>query len=358
MYAVSFMTAYKIGFNEFVHMNISNIRFAGNQSTKDMIMRWCNAGSGVLSTKRGLPHCILIEGEAHSGRHTLAELIAQAALCQHNDLCGVCSDCKKALANAHPDIEIFGTGNAPSDYTIDIIRNIKSRAYILPNEGHMRIIILLNAHNMSEYAQNALLKIIEEPPEHLMFILTALSDKRLLDTVLSRCTRLTTAAVSQDDAMQWLTAHYPHTPQDVLLTAYNGSNGNLGMAVQLLSSKPSESEDIAQSIMQALIPCDELMLVRICGRFEKDRQLFNAVLSSLTVLLRDTLAISVKGDMINPNHRDICERAARAISKSAVIEILSQLKQFRRYNDGYMNTNLMLSLFASHMICTVREQHL
>lgn len=383
---------------------ISNTQFAGNYETKKLIEKWfqarpivplqeigsidsqavgCDLVAGhtrcelpaevlrvpsqeigyidnqtvgcVLPVGVPHPHCIMVEGEEKTGKKLLARLIAQSALCQNNTMCGQCPSCKKIIAGAHPDIEIYGSNDKPSDYAIDIVRNIRSGAYVLPNEAKYRIIILQNAHNMSEYAQNALLKIIEEPPEHLLFILTVRSDKRMLPTVLSRCTRITTSPVSKQDAMQWLTVHYPNVSHEVLSMAAERSGGILGKAVELIESKPSAAEDIAQRMLEALIFADELSLLRICGQCEKDRQLFNDMLSALAVLLCDALSISAKSDITVGINNSICQKAAQALSKKVLIGLIADIKQLREYNNGFMNMNLLLSICSSNFICTVRK---
>lgn len=352
---------------------ISNTQFAGNYEIKKLIDKWFQMSSASSSHEVGsidsqakgcvlpadvvrrVPHCIMIEGQERTGKKLLAKLIAQAALCKNNNMCGQCADCKKAIANAHPDIEIYGDNDKPSDYTIDIVRNIRNGAYVLPNEAKYRIIILQNAHNMSEYAQNALLKIIEEPPEHLLFILTVRSDKRLLPTVLSRCTRIVTSPVSKDDAVQWLTAHYPNISSEALNMAVEKSDGILGKAIEIITSKISVAEDIAQRMLEALTFADELSLLRICGQCEKDRQLFNDMLSALAVLLCDALSISIKSDIIIGVHNDICQKAAKALSKQTLIELIDDIKQLREYNNSFMNMNLLLSICSSDFICTIRK---
>lgn len=352
-------------------MMISNTQFAGNIETKKLIEKWFQARpimpsqetspidiSSVgceLAVGHTHPHCIMVEGEEKTGKKLLARLIAQAALCQNNTMCGQCADCKKVLAGAHPDVEIYGGNDKQSDYAIDIVRNIRSGAYVLPNEAKYRIIILQNAHNMSEYAQNALLKIIEEPPEHLLFILTVRSDKRMLPTVLSRCARITTSPVSKQDAIGWLTAHYPNVSHEALSIAAERSGGILGKAVELITSKPSPAEDIAQRMLEALIFADELSLLRICGQCEKDRQLFNDILSALALLLSDALSISAKSDVTVGINNSISQKAAQALSKKVIIELIADIKQLREYNNGFMNMNLLLSICSSNFICTVRK---
>ena len=132
--------------------------FAGNEPIKQRLSAEIDAGH--------YPHALLIEGPLGSGRRTLARLIARAALCRDTDPsarpCGVCAACVKT---APPDVtEVGGEGTSLS---VDTIRRLREDAFLLPNESAYRVMILAEAQAMTPQAQNALLKILEEPPAHL-----------------------------------------------------------------------------------------------------------------------------------------------------------------------------------------------
>ena len=157
-------------------------QFAGNEPIKKRLAAEIDAGH--------YPHALLIEGPLGSGRRTLARTIARAALCRDTDHaahpCGVCAACVKATP---PDLtELGGDGAALS---VDTIRRLREDAFLLPNESAYRVMILAEAQTMTPQAQNALLKILEEPPAHLLFILTCDTRTSLLETIRSRCVCLT-----------------------------------------------------------------------------------------------------------------------------------------------------------------------
>lgn len=135
-----------------------------------------------------MPHAVLLEGEQGSGTDTLASVLARAAVClsEGDKPCGRCAGCVKALAGSHPDILTVDGGADPRAFPVDVVRRIRSDAYIKPNEAPRKVFVLLGTQNMSEISQNALLKVLEEPPQNVLFVLTATSAAALLPTVRSR----------------------------------------------------------------------------------------------------------------------------------------------------------------------------
>lgn len=150
-----------------------------------------------------LPHALLIEGPEDSPKAEFAARVARGALCtaeRSERPCGLCRDCVKAEKGIHPDILSYGgeddanathgTGGAAKkgarSFHIDTVREIRKQAYVQPNEAEAKVLILRDVQDMSVQAQNALLKIIEEPPRGVYFVLTCLNKASLLETILSR----------------------------------------------------------------------------------------------------------------------------------------------------------------------------
>lgn len=134
------------------------------------------------------PHAVLLEGGPGSGTREAALLLAKAAVClaETGRPCGKCPGCVKAQAGSHPDITLLDGDENPKAYPVDVIREIRSGAYIRPNEAPRKVYVLLGADKMSEVSQNALLKVLEEPPANILFLLTAGSASALLPTIRSR----------------------------------------------------------------------------------------------------------------------------------------------------------------------------
>ena len=123
-----------------------------------------------------------------------AQQIAAAAVClaEHDVPCGQCRGCRKAAADVHPDIihirrETDRSGKLRREITISQIRDIAADAAILPNEAERKVYIIEEAETMNLNAQNAALKLLEEPPQTVVFLLCTVNPDLLLETVRSRC---------------------------------------------------------------------------------------------------------------------------------------------------------------------------
>lgn len=141
----------------------------------------------AITSSNRIPQTLLIECLDETLRDISADYIAKAMVCQsENKPCLVCRHCKKAESCVHPDITVIGDDKKKKNIKVDEIRELRNSAYIKPNEAEARVFIIKNADTMNEEAQNALLKLLEEPPETVGIIFAAASRSRLLSTVRSR----------------------------------------------------------------------------------------------------------------------------------------------------------------------------
>lgn len=139
--------------------------------------------TGALAAR--FPQSTLLIGP-ESRTRPLGRTIAAALLCPNGDPCGSCISCHKVENAIHPDlIEIEEEG----EIKIETARGIRSEASVLPNDGARKVFVIAHAERMNVPAQNALLKVLEEPPRYCFFILLTAQPDRILETILSRCTR-------------------------------------------------------------------------------------------------------------------------------------------------------------------------
>ena len=145
-------------------------------------------------------HAYLISSSARADAVRAAKMLAGAAVCLagHEVPCGVCRGCRKAASGSHPDIipvvrQTDRNGNLRRELTVDQIRELAADAQVLPNEAERKVYIIEEAELMNLNAQNAALKLLEEPPATVIFVLCAVNPNQLLETVRSRCLTLSVA---------------------------------------------------------------------------------------------------------------------------------------------------------------------
>lgn len=143
---------------------------------------------GKFKNKGDIPHAIAIEGLDAAGRLDMALGFAMIVSCSC-DLgekpCHECSSCTKISGNAHPDIKIISAGDCAS-IKVDQIRQLRQDAYVIPNENEYKIFIIEDSNLMTSQAQNAFIKILEEPPKNVIFVLVCESIQAMLETIRSR----------------------------------------------------------------------------------------------------------------------------------------------------------------------------
>lgn len=251
------------------------------------------------------PHGVLVECQNEKDGESFARFIANCLICRGNNKpCGVCPDCLKAQKNGHPDItETDGIKGKSRNFTVDAIRAIREDAFIVPNESDRKIYILKNAQNMNEQAQNAILKILEEPPSYVFFIIVTTSKSAMLETVLSR----------------------------VQVYSLLSDEGEI----------TEKEENAVKGFVSALLNVNESALMEQTAVFQKNNQFAKSVLALLSELFRDAL---VKKSGFERDFRFANEvtTLSNSVTAKNLIQLCAVCDELTESIDRNCNNNLLV----------------
>lgn len=282
-----------------------------------------------MSINRGnISHFYLISGPAGSGKHTLARLLSAAILCQGTEKpCLSCNACRKVLGQAHPDC-ITVTDPEHKTVAVKIVRDARADMYIRPNEGSRKIYIF--PQELGIEGQNALLKILEEPPPYGVFLLLSDNPEKLLPTVRSRCTELRLLPLEENLLKQTLRREFPDAEAESLNAAYLRSGGYLGQAKTLLDSGAvsPQTENFAQSFARR----DLLGLLQVLCTMEKWKRDQAIGEWQAWLQLLQTALIAQTGNQPAPAHAKLLQSSRTPGELMHAIEVLQEIIPFAQGN--------------------------
>lgn len=272
----------------------------GNEALKERLTEGLRSGR--------MSHSYLLTGPEGSGKRTLARLLAAAMECRGTPRpCGVCPACHKVLSGNHPDV-ITVDDPDHKQVPVDCIRAARSELFIRPNEGEKKVLLIPRAGDMNPAAQNALLKVLEEPPSYGVFLLLAPSPEALLPTIRSRCAHLRLSPLPRAVLEPALRQRFPDRSAADLEAAMGRSGGFLGQAVTLLEGSGLQLPQVEQ-FAAAYAAHDTLGLAMVFGSMDKyKRNQLAPVLEELQRLLAQSLLARRGCPTLLPQARAIAEQ--------------------------------------------------
>ena len=299
----------------------------GNLRIRDAVM-------AAVAEKR-IPHAILLEGDKGTGRHTLMRFLSRAAVCDsENSPCGECRGCHLAEIATPPDITVIAPEDGKKNITVAQIRALRTEAYVKPHMAVRRVFVIDKADTMNEQAQNALLKVLEEPPADIIFILIAESAAALLDTIISRCTVLSLVPPETDEAVGYLRKNTDFSEEQIK-EAIGITGNNIGAAIDTLSGGGTAAQAAAKRFAELLISGDEAEMLKITAQFEKNRVLADEFFKELKL----SLATEIKKNLRN------------TITAKALVSFYDTLPEF----EDALKTNINLSLLFCALVCKAAQ---
>ena len=303
--------------------------------------------------KDQLSHAYLFTGSRGTGKTSCAKILAKAVNCEHpvdGNPCNCCDACKSIDSGACMDVlEI----DAASNNGVDNVRDLRDDAIYSPSQVKKRVYIIDEVHMLSISAFNALLKIIEEPPEHLLFILATTELHKVPATILSRCQRFSFRRISQEDiaARLQFVAYQENIDLDdgaarvLARMADGGMRDGLSLLDQCASATAGELT--AERVYQCLGIAGEQKAAQMMGHIARHEtkqalELFNrlyaegkdlsALLDELTCLCRDLLVLKTAPDagltmLSGVAQEKEAAQLSRAVSDGELVRMMNLLQQ-------------------------------
>lgn len=263
-----------------------------------------------------LPPSLIFEGPDGVGKRLAATALAQMLNCETPaspansdglpiDACGRCRACLRIARGSHSDVLLLAPGDT-GHINIDQVREAIDRAAFRPFEGRRRVVIIDRAEALLGPAQNALLKILEEPPSASVFVLVTAQPDMLLPTVRSRCPKLRFGPLSTADVVHVLMqAHGIDSPEARAAAA--GSGGSVGRALESRGRESGEARERAARLLEALAtesdPRRKLERAKEFvgsgspkGQASAEREQLARRLDALSALLRDIQVLASDAD--------------------------------------------------------------
>ena len=275
-------------------------KLLGNNETKERIAK--SIENGVL------PHALLIGGPSGSGKSTYALEIAAALNCEEKSNasrplpCGVCNNCRRIYSGSFPDVKLLGKPKDKASLGVESVKDFREDMFLSSTEAEHKVYIIDDAEAMTAEAQNALLKILEEPPSGVTIILLARECDRILTTIKSRVQYIPMSRFSSDELTKYALERIPEakqvyaTDKEKFTGIIISGDGRLGYVTELFDPKKAadslEDREDAIKIIRAL--CGRAYYSDIylaASALPTKRNELSVALERLILAVRDLIAV-------------------------------------------------------------------
>ncbi len=302
-----------------------------------------------------LAHAYLFSGEHAIGKRMTAMQFIQSLNCDTPpdetvpDSCGHCRSCQQIMAHIHPDVLFIQPDHekgARPHITIDSVREIEHHVIYRPLIGLRKICLIDDADRLTIGAANALLKTLEEPPDHCLFILITSQPMALLSTLRSRCLTVRFCPPSREQVIQYLQQHRNLSEADARFISFV-TNSRLGEALQL---DLDETKTKKETFFSLLFETENRSIV---GELETAEALSKSgqIPEALTWLwsgLRDLLLLSTGCTpelLLHQEHLATLEPLAQRTPPQAILNLLNELYQLEQGLQRNLNMQLGFERF-------------
>lgn len=318
-----------------------------------------NVLQGLLTADR-IPHALLFVGPEGVGKQLVSSVFAQGILCKDEERrpCGNCPSCRAVMNHTHPDLLIVQAEG--QNIKIDQIRQLQHQAGLAGHMGTRRICIIEDADRLNEQAGNSMLKLLEDPPADMVFILITAKPYVLLPTIVSRCSMLKFEPLSFAALTQALIARGYNEAEAAVAARLGG--GRLGVALTLLLPEGFSLRDKALSLLVGLNTTNiqqilnQAMAIEAC---EQEEVL--ALLRYVLLILRDVLLYQKCGELTLVYNIDIPDRLiffANKCDAGNIYKAMQEVQSAQRALQARANVRLTMEAMILKLVELVRGENL
>ncbi len=296
--------------------------------------------SNLLKTNR-LSNSYIINGENGIGKKTVMEYILALIVCGSHSACGECASCKSLAAETHPDIIQLKRADTKASIGIDSVRGIMGEIYVKPVMAEYKAVIVHEAHLLTAEAQNAMLKVIEEPPEKVTFFFLCDTTAAILPTIISRSVTVNLAPLGRSVLESIAKA-------DEFELCY--CQGNPGVLKRLTGdSKFTDLRDGVTDAFNAVISSDSFDIFESAAFFENNKDNREEIINIILFFLRDVLykKFGMSEYIVNKdkiNHINAFEARVSTKSCLKMMKTVTDIQKAKGKNGNYTIAVTMMLL--------------
>lgn len=333
----------------------------GNEATKSRI------GDAILSSR--LPHALLIDGQEGSGKYTLALEIAAAVNCERRGdpnaslPCHGCPRCKRIFGGGFVDLHTLERDESRATIGVDPVKEMRRDMFLSATEADFKVYIVKDAEKLTTEAQNALLIVLEEPPEGVLIMLLASGTDKILTTIKSRTQYIPMSRFSTREIGEYLLktdkeAERVHNiDPEGFGAAVASADGRIGLAKELIT--PESRERIAEE------RAETLAIIASLGRGKGYRDIYAAVgdlpkkraelavsLERLMQAVAELIKVGYSGEGVSLSFFRSAEEAetvGESISRAKLFKLYDIVSRAYEDNSKNANTAALLSTLSAEL---------